>query len=182
MACAVSRRDSPASRDSGPSISWSPGSCSARARRRNRPWTAAAVAEDLAAHRQNAGMQVSASAAGTIRAPSRGAGTDVGSHRTRHQRAEAISGLAQAQQTARPGPGRGQRQHRPVRHRAPRRGRDAEYQRDRGLSITVYVGGRKGSASTASLAPEAIAETVAALDRAFRRRTGSPDCGRRAMA
>ncbi|TAK51797.1 MAG: metalloprotease PmbA [Gammaproteobacteria bacterium] len=35
-----------------------------------------------------------------------------------------------------------------------------EYQRDRGLGITVYVGGRKGSASTANLAPEAIAETV----------------------
>ena len=36
-----------------------------------------------------------------------------------------------------------------------------EYQRDRGLGITVYAGGRKGSASTGNLAPEAIAETVA---------------------
>ncbi|MBM5812550.1 MAG: metalloprotease PmbA [Gammaproteobacteria bacterium] len=36
-----------------------------------------------------------------------------------------------------------------------------EYQRDRGLGITVYRDGRKGSASTANLAAEAIAETVA---------------------
>lgn len=36
-----------------------------------------------------------------------------------------------------------------------------EYQRDRGLGITVYVGQRKGSASTADLAPAAVAATVA---------------------
>jgi len=36
-----------------------------------------------------------------------------------------------------------------------------EYQRDRGLGVTVYVGRRKGSASTADLAPAAVAATVA---------------------
>ncbi|MCP5472928.1 MAG: metalloprotease PmbA [Sinobacteraceae bacterium] len=36
-----------------------------------------------------------------------------------------------------------------------------EYQRDRGLGITVYFGQRKGSASTADLAPAAIRDTVA---------------------
>jgi PmbA protein len=35
-----------------------------------------------------------------------------------------------------------------------------EYQRDRGMGITVYVGGRKGSASTADLSWQAVAETV----------------------
>ena len=34
---------------------------------------------------------------------------------------------------------------------APGRGRDLEYQRDRGMGITVYFGKRKGSASTADL-------------------------------
>jgi PmbA protein len=36
-----------------------------------------------------------------------------------------------------------------------------EYQRDRSLGVTVYAGQRKGSASTANLAPAAIQETVA---------------------
>ncbi|MCU0760400.1 MAG: metalloprotease PmbA [Steroidobacteraceae bacterium] len=36
-----------------------------------------------------------------------------------------------------------------------------EYQRDRGLGITVYFGTRKGSASTGDLAPAAIRDTVA---------------------
>jgi PmbA protein len=36
-----------------------------------------------------------------------------------------------------------------------------EYQRDRGLGVTVYFGKRKGSASTADLAPAAVRETVA---------------------
>lgn len=36
-----------------------------------------------------------------------------------------------------------------------------EYQRDRGLGVTVYVGHRKGSASTADLAPAAVQATVA---------------------
>jgi PmbA protein len=35
-----------------------------------------------------------------------------------------------------------------------------EYQRDRSLGVTVYAGQRKGSASTANLAPAAIEETV----------------------
>jgi PmbA protein len=36
-----------------------------------------------------------------------------------------------------------------------------EYQRDRGMAVTVYVGRRKGSASTADLSPDALRETVA---------------------
>jgi PmbA protein len=36
-----------------------------------------------------------------------------------------------------------------------------EYQRDRGLGLTVYFGRRKGSASTADLTPAAVRETVA---------------------
>ena len=36
-----------------------------------------------------------------------------------------------------------------------------EYQRDRGLAVTVYFGQRKGSASTADLGRAAVAETVA---------------------
>lgn len=35
-----------------------------------------------------------------------------------------------------------------------------EYQRDRGLGITVYVGKKKGSATTGDLSPRAISETV----------------------
>jgi PmbA protein len=35
-----------------------------------------------------------------------------------------------------------------------------EYQRDRGMGVTVYVEGRKGSASTADLSREAVRETV----------------------
>lgn len=35
-----------------------------------------------------------------------------------------------------------------------------EYQRDRGLSVTVYIGKRKGSASTADLSEQAVRETV----------------------
>jgi len=36
-----------------------------------------------------------------------------------------------------------------------------EYQRDRGLGVTVYFGKRKGSASTADLSAQAVRETVA---------------------
>jgi PmbA protein len=36
-----------------------------------------------------------------------------------------------------------------------------EYQRDRGMAVTVYFGTRKGSASTADLGPDALRETVA---------------------
>jgi PmbA protein len=35
-----------------------------------------------------------------------------------------------------------------------------EYQRDRGVGVTVYFGKRKGSASTADLSPQAVRETV----------------------
>ena len=35
-----------------------------------------------------------------------------------------------------------------------------EYHRDRGLAVTVFFGKRKGSASTADLRPDAVAETV----------------------
>jgi PmbA protein len=35
-----------------------------------------------------------------------------------------------------------------------------EYQRDRGLAVTVYFGKRKGSASTADLAPSAVLEMI----------------------
>ncbi len=35
-----------------------------------------------------------------------------------------------------------------------------EYQRDRGLGVTVYFGKRKGSASTADLRPQAVRDTV----------------------
>jgi PmbA protein len=35
-----------------------------------------------------------------------------------------------------------------------------EYQRDRGMGVTVFFGKRKGSASTADLSPRAVAETV----------------------
>src|ERR1700736_4307808 len=36
-----------------------------------------------------------------------------------------------------------------------------EYQRDRGLGVTVYFGKRKGTASTADLSAAAVRETVA---------------------
>jgi PmbA protein len=50
-----------------------------------------------------------------------------------------------------------------------------EYQRDRGMGITVYFGQRKGSASTADLSPQAVAETVEkACDIA--RYTAEDDC------
>jgi PmbA protein len=50
-----------------------------------------------------------------------------------------------------------------------------EYQRDRGMGITVYFGRRKGSASTADLSPKAVAETVEkACDIA--RYTAEDDC------
>jgi PmbA protein len=50
-----------------------------------------------------------------------------------------------------------------------------EYQRDRGMGITVYFGKRKGSASTADLSMKAVAETVEkACDIA--RYTAEDDC------
>ena len=50
-----------------------------------------------------------------------------------------------------------------------------EYHRDRGVGVTVYVGQRKGSASTSDFAPQALRETVrAACDIA--RYTSEDDC------
>jgi PmbA protein len=50
-----------------------------------------------------------------------------------------------------------------------------EYHRDRGLSVTVYVGKAKGSASTADLRPSAVRETV---DKAasIARHTAADEC------
>ncbi len=50
-----------------------------------------------------------------------------------------------------------------------------EYQRDRGLGITVYFGFRKGSASTADLADQSIADMVAKAC-AIARHTAEDDC------
>ena len=50
-----------------------------------------------------------------------------------------------------------------------------EYQRDRGLGVTVYFGRRKGSASTADLSLEAVRDTVAKAC-AFARHTAEDDC------
>lgn len=50
-----------------------------------------------------------------------------------------------------------------------------EYQRDRGLGVTVYFGKRKGSASTADLGVDAIRETVEKAC-AIARYTGEDDC------
>jgi PmbA protein len=50
-----------------------------------------------------------------------------------------------------------------------------EYQRDRGLGVTVYFGQRKGSASTADLSADAIRATVAKAC-AFARHTAEDEC------
>jgi PmbA protein len=50
-----------------------------------------------------------------------------------------------------------------------------EYQRDRGLGITVYFGSRKGSASTADMSREAVDETVAKAC-SIARYTAEDDC------
>jgi PmbA protein len=50
-----------------------------------------------------------------------------------------------------------------------------EYQRDRGMGVTVYFGQRKGSASTADLSPRAVAETVEKA-RDIARYTAADDC------
>jgi PmbA protein len=58
-----------------------------------------------------------------------------------------------------------------------------EYNRDKGLGITVYLGQRRGNASTSDLSPEAVARTVEAAC-AIARHTaedeaaGLPDAGR----
>jgi PmbA protein len=50
-----------------------------------------------------------------------------------------------------------------------------EYQRDRGMGVTVYFGHRKGSASTGDLSADAIRETVQKAC-AIARYTGEDDC------
>ncbi|MDK4536885.1 TldD/PmbA family protein, partial [Kingella kingae] len=50
-----------------------------------------------------------------------------------------------------------------------------EHQQDKSLDITVYVGQRKGRASTADLSPQAIADTVQAAC-AIARYTAEDDC------
>lgn len=50
-----------------------------------------------------------------------------------------------------------------------------EYHRDRGLAVTVYFSNRKGSASTADLRPEAVAETVTKAC-AIARHTAADEC------
>lgn len=50
-----------------------------------------------------------------------------------------------------------------------------EYQRDRGLGVTVYFGKRKGSASSADLSPSAVLETVRAAV-SIARYTAEDDC------
>ncbi|QKL00709.1 metalloprotease PmbA [Pseudomonas sp. NY5710] len=50
-----------------------------------------------------------------------------------------------------------------------------EFNRDQGFGITLYVGQRKGSASTSASGPEAIRETVAAA-LAIARHTSEDDC------
>jgi len=50
-----------------------------------------------------------------------------------------------------------------------------EYHRDRGLSVTVYVGKAKGSASTADLLPRAVRETVDKAA-AIARHTAADEC------
>jgi PmbA protein len=50
-----------------------------------------------------------------------------------------------------------------------------EYNRDKGLGITVYVGKRRGNASTSDLSPEAVARTVEAAC-AIARHTAEDDC------
>ena len=50
-----------------------------------------------------------------------------------------------------------------------------EYQRDRGLAVTVYFGKRKGSASTSDLSPSALTETVRAAA-SIARHTAEDEC------
>ncbi len=52
-----------------------------------------------------------------------------------------------------------------------------EYQRDRGLGVTVYFGKRKGAASTADLSPAAVRETVAKACAIARYTTEDPYAG-----
>ncbi|HWW21949.1 MAG TPA: metalloprotease PmbA [Steroidobacteraceae bacterium] len=52
-----------------------------------------------------------------------------------------------------------------------------EFHRDRGLSVTVYFGTAKGSASTADLRPEAVRETVAKASAIAKHTSADPYAG-----
>ncbi|SET11994.1 microcin-processing peptidase 1. Unknown type peptidase. MEROPS family U62 [Nitrosomonas marina] len=50
-----------------------------------------------------------------------------------------------------------------------------EYNRDKGLSVTVYIGQKRGNASTSDFTPQAISETVSAA-LSIARHTATDDC------
>lgn len=50
-----------------------------------------------------------------------------------------------------------------------------EYNRDKGLSVTVYIGQKRGNASTSDFSPKAISDTVAAA-LSIARHTATDDC------
>jgi PmbA protein len=50
-----------------------------------------------------------------------------------------------------------------------------EYNRDKGLSVTVYVGQKRGNASTSDFSPQAISDTVTAA-LSIARHTAVDDC------
>jgi PmbA protein len=50
-----------------------------------------------------------------------------------------------------------------------------EYNRDKGLSVTVYLGQKRGNASTSDFSPQAIRDTVAAA-LSIARYTAEDDC------
>lgn len=52
-----------------------------------------------------------------------------------------------------------------------------EYNRDKGLSVTVYFGHRRGHASTSDLSPQALTDTVAAACSIARHTAQDPYCG-----
>src|SRR5687767_4031232 len=50
-----------------------------------------------------------------------------------------------------------------------------EYNRDKGLSVTVYIGQKRGHASTSDFSPSAVSDTVAAA-LSIARHTAADDC------
>lgn len=52
-----------------------------------------------------------------------------------------------------------------------------EYNRDKGLSVTVYFGDRRGHASTSDLGPDAVRDTVTAACNIARHTAADPFCG-----
>lgn len=51
-----------------------------------------------------------------------------------------------------------------------------EYNRDKGLSVTVYIGQKRGHASTSDFSPQAVSDTVAAAI-SIAKHTAEDDCG-----